>query len=102
MPRTTIKGQALADFVAKFTYLTKALGGATDTLSTSGERKKDDEPTDPSNMWNLRIDGSSNVNKSGAGVVLEIPIGEKISYALRLEFPTLKNEAEYKTLLARL
>ena len=88
--------------MAKFTYLTIALGGATDTLSTSREHKKDDEATDLSNMWNLRIDGSSNVNRSGAGIVLEIPTGEKISYALRLEFPTLKNEAEYEALLVRL
>ena len=67
MPRTAIKGQAITDFVEEFTYLTKALGVATDTLSTSEERKKDDEPTDLSNIWSLRIDGSSNVNGEWCG-----------------------------------
>ena len=43
MPRIAIKGQAIADFVAEFTYLTRALGMATNTLSTSKGRKKDDK-----------------------------------------------------------
>ena len=50
MPRTTIKGQVISDFVAEFTYPTKALRMATDTPSTLEGRKKDDEPTDPSNV----------------------------------------------------
>ena len=44
MPRTTIKGQALADFMAEFTYPTKALGVATDMSITSVGHKKDEEP----------------------------------------------------------
>ena len=102
MPRTTIKGQAIANFMAKFTYPTKTLGVATDKLSTSEGHKKDDKPIDPSNMWSLRIDGSSNVNRSGMGVILESLIEKKISYALRLEFLGSNNEAEYKALLAGL
>ena len=102
MPKTTIKGQAIADFVVEFTYLTKVLRMATDAPSTLEGCKKDDKPTDPSNVWSLRIDGSSNMNRSGAGVILESPIGEKISYALRIEFPALTNEAGYKALLAGL
>ena len=62
----------------------------------------DNEPTDPSNVWSSRIDGSSNVNGIGAGVVLESPIGEKIRYTLRLEFPASNNEAEYEALIAGL
>ena len=101
MPMTIVKGQAIADFVAEFTYLTKALG-VTATSSTSEGRTKDDEPTDLNNVWSLRIDGSSNVNGSGAGVILESPTGEKVDYALRLEFLASNNEAEHKALLARL
>ena len=70
MPRTTIKGQALPDFVAEFIYLTTVLDETMNTPSTSMEHKKDDEPTDPSNMWSLRIDSSSNVNECGMGVIL--------------------------------
>ena len=55
--------------------------------------------TDPSNMWSLRIDSSSNVNESDASVILESPTREKINYALRLEFAASNNEAEYEALL---
>ena len=102
MLRTAIKGQAIANFVAEFTYPTKALGVATDTPSTSEGHKKDDEPTDPSNVWSLRIDGSSNMNMSGTGIILENPTKEKISYALRLKFPASNNEAEDEALLAKI
>ena len=102
MPRTTIKRQALAGFVVDITYPTTTLGGAIDKLSMSREHKKDDKPTDPNNMWSLRMDASSNVNGSGAGSILESPIGETISYALRLKFPASNNEAEYEVLQARL
>ena len=102
IPRTTIKGQVIADFVAKFTYLNKALGVAIDTPSTSEGHKKDDEHIDPSNVWSLRIDGSSNMNGSGMSVILESLIGEKISYALKIKFSASNNEAEYEALLVGL
>ena len=107
MPKTAIKGQAIADFVAEFTYPTKAFGGTTNKASTSEGRTKDDDPIDPSNVWSLRIDDSSNVNGSnvngsGACVILESPTREKVSYALRLEFPASNNEAKYKMLIAEL
>ena len=102
MPKTTIKGQALVDFVAEFTDLTMTLGRAIDKLSTLVEHKKDEKQTDPCNVWSLRIDGSSNVNGSGVGVILESPTGAKINYALRLEFLTSNNKVEYEALLARL
>ena len=102
MPRMTIKGQTLTDFVAKFTYPTTALSGPIDKTSASEEPKKEDEPTDPSNLWSLRIDGSSNMNGSGMSIILESPTREKISYALRLEFPAPNNETEYEALFVRL
>ena len=64
MPRTTIKGQAIADFVVEFIYLTKAIERTPDTLSTSEGLKRGEEPIDLNNVWSLRIDGSSNVNGS--------------------------------------
>ena len=62
----------------------------------------DSDPTDPSNVWNMKIDGSSNMNGSGMGVVLESPTGEKVRYALRLQFPATNDEAEYEALIAGL
>ena len=72
------------------------------TPSTSEKQPVEDDPTDPSNVWNLRINGSSNINRSGAGIVLESPTGEKVRYALRLQFPVTNNKAEYKALIAGL
>ena len=50
MPRTAVKGQVVMDFIAEFTYPTKALGVTTDAPCTLERRTKDDEPTDPSNV----------------------------------------------------
>ena len=101
-PRTAIKGQAVADFVAEFSYPTKVLGGEETPPGVSKRCSVDDDPTDPHNVWNMRIDGSSNVNESGAGIVLESPTGEKVRYTLRLQFPATNNEAEYEALIAEL
>ena len=102
MPRMAIKGQAVADLVAKFTYPTKSLGVTTDASSTSEGSVKDDEPTDPDNVYSLRTDGSSNTNRSGMSVILESPTEERVNYALKIEFPASNNEAEYEPLLAKL
>ena len=45
MSKTTIKGQAVADFVAEFTYLTKAFRVTTNVLSTSERHPMDNDPT---------------------------------------------------------
>ena len=42
------------------------------------------------------------MNGSGTGVVLESLMGQKVRYALRLQFPTSNNEAEYEALIAGL
>ena len=92
----------MADFVVEFSYPTKFFGSENAIPNTLRIQLVDSDPTDPSNVWNLRIDGSSNVNESGGGVVLESPTREKVCYALRLKFPTTNNEAEYEALIARL
>ena len=48
------------------------------------------------------MDGSSNEQGAGAGVMLISPEGRRILYALRLDFPATNNEAEYEALLAGL
>ncbi|KAL0398231.1 UNVERIFIED_CONTAM: Transposon Ty3-G Gag-Pol polyprotein [Sesamum radiatum] len=50
--------------------------------------------------WSLYVDGSSTSIGSGAGVVLESPQGDKLEYAIKLEYPSSNNEAEYEALLA--
>uniref|UniRef100_A0A2N9FIS9 Uncharacterized protein n=1 Tax=Fagus sylvatica TaxID=28930 RepID=A0A2N9FIS9_FAGSY len=85
-PRTAIKAQALADFIAEFT-------------------SKDDEPTEDveqTSKWTMNIDGSSTKDSGGIGVVLKSPEGDTIKQAVRLQYPTTNNEAEYEALLTGL
>uniref|UniRef100_A0A2N9F200 Integrase catalytic domain-containing protein n=1 Tax=Fagus sylvatica TaxID=28930 RepID=A0A2N9F200_FAGSY len=81
-PRTAIKAQALADFIAEFT-------------------SKDDEPTEDveqASKWTVNIDGSSTKDSGGVGIVLRSPEGDIIKQAIRLQYPTTNNEAEYEAL----
>jgi ribonuclease HI len=85
-PRTTIKAQALADFIAEFT-------------------SKDDEPTkdvEQTSKWTANIDGLSTKDAGGIGIVLKSPEGDVIKQAVRLQYPTTNNEAEYEALLTGL
>ena len=45
------------------------------------------------------MDGSSNRQASGAGVVLYSPEGDKVKCVIFLNFPTTNNETEYETLI---
>ena len=46
MPRTAIKGQAVADFVVEFSYPTKVFRGENVTPSISEKKLVDNDPTD--------------------------------------------------------
>ncbi|GJX78344.1 reverse transcriptase domain-containing protein [Tanacetum coccineum] len=52
--------------------------------------------------WTLFTDGSSCVDGCGAGVILTDPEGVEFTYALRFQFETTNNEAEYEALIAGL
>ena len=52
-------------------------------------------------MENL-VDGSSNENGSGAGIILISPEGHRFHTTLRLRFKASNNEAEYEAILAGL
>uniref|UniRef100_A0A2N9GFI7 Uncharacterized protein n=1 Tax=Fagus sylvatica TaxID=28930 RepID=A0A2N9GFI7_FAGSY len=85
-PRTAIKAQALADFIAEFT-------------------SKDDEPTEDveqTSKWTVNIDGSSTRDSGGIGIVLKSPEGDTIKQVVRLQYPTTNNKAEYEALLVGL
>uniref|UniRef100_A0A2N9HJT9 Uncharacterized protein n=1 Tax=Fagus sylvatica TaxID=28930 RepID=A0A2N9HJT9_FAGSY len=84
-PRTAIKAQALADFIAEFTH-----------------PLKEDEKSGEGEAWTVNIDGSSTKEMSGAGVILVSPEKDKFEYALQLRFRATNNEAEYEALLAGL
>ena len=86
-PRRAINGQALADFIAEF--MDRGVN-------------EDDTASKESVQWKLYVDGARNEHCSGAEIVLETPEGRSLCYALRLEFPSTNNEAEYEALIAGL
>nr|GEX36700.1 reverse transcriptase domain-containing protein [Tanacetum cinerariifolium] len=88
-PRTSVKGQILADFIV--------------------DRSKDDLPYTPIKdkeellvSWILFIDESSCIDGSGAGLIITNPKGMEFIYALRFRFHATNNEAEYEALIAGL
>ncbi len=50
----------------------------------------------------IHVDGSSTKNAGGVGVIIRSPEDDIIKQAIRLEYATTNNEAEYEALLARL
>ena len=81
-PRTSIKGQAVVDFILEFTRPDSVLSGG-----NLGERSWTIMP------WKLFVDGSTNREGSRIGVVLESPSQERVSRDFRLDFPVSNNEA---------
>ncbi|XP_071921935.1 uncharacterized protein [Coffea arabica] len=86
-PRTTIKAQALANFLAELTF---------------DEVNESTPATVEPQRWILHVDGSSNSEGSGAGLLLEDPQGDVCSYALRFDFAASNNEAEYEAVITGL
>ena len=82
-PRTAIKGQVFADFIAKFTH-------------------DEDKGVEESPRWNIYTDRSSNRQAGTAGVVLLSLEGDMVECMVCLDFPTTNNEAEYEALVAGL
>ncbi|GJU73950.1 reverse transcriptase domain-containing protein [Tanacetum coccineum] len=86
-PRTSVKGDILVDFLVE---------------------KPDENPPNtpvvmtPLEPWTLFTDGSSCVDRLGAGLILTSPEGTKFTYALRFQFTASNNEAEYEALIAGL
>ncbi|GJY30370.1 reverse transcriptase domain-containing protein [Tanacetum coccineum] len=66
------------------------------------KKVKEKEVSDPSNKWKLYTDRASSSDGAGTGLMLIDPTGKKYTYALRFEFETTNNEAEYEALLAGL
>ncbi|GKD56104.1 reverse transcriptase domain-containing protein, partial [Tanacetum coccineum] len=91
--RNSIKGHILVDFLAETP--------STEDKEMKAEKATDKEP-EPENAWKLYTDGASSSDGSRVGLMLVIPKGKEYTYALRLEFKTTNNEAEYEALLAGL
>ena len=80
-PITTIKAQALVDFVAKFTMV-------------------DQDPV--VDYWTVYTDGSSALGIGGVRVILLTPEKDAFRYRVNLQFSATNNEAEYEAILMSL
>ena len=96
MPRTSIKGQVLADLVAEFTEPEieelPSIGNMDEKLVGTISQYR--LPT-----WEVYVDRTSNHKGSRVGLVLMSPEKVVIEKSLRLDFSATNNEAEYETLL---
>ena len=86
-PKTAIKGKVLADFIMEFTL---------------AEHAQNTQVTNDLPAWKLSVDGASNAQGSGAGLILTSSEGIDIEYALRFGFQASNNEAEYEAVIAGL
>lgn len=101
-PRSAIKGQVLADFIAEFADPTSS-SKQTELKSSLPELEGEDKiNSEKKNRWELKVDGASNAKGAGLGIVLTDPKGEIIEQAVRLMFPALNNEAEYEAVMVGL
>lgn len=102
IPRTAVKMQALADFVAEFTG---ASGSAPECSEKAVDAPVEDSlatSSPSSGGWKLIVDGSSNSGGSGAGLVLISPDQYKTSQVLHFNFKVSNNEAKYEAIIAGL
>ena len=80
-PRTDIKSQVLADFIAEWTEIQMPPAAI------------DQE------YWTMYFDGSLMKKGIGVGLVFVSPLGVRMRYMVRLYFPSSNNVAEYEALI---
>jgi ribonuclease HI len=80
-PHTTIKTQALVDFISEW---------------TEHQVPNSPEVTDVCRMY---FDGSLKLQGAGVGILFIAPGGEQLKYALQVLFPSSNNAAEYEALV---
>nr|GEU55795.1 reverse transcriptase domain-containing protein [Tanacetum cinerariifolium] len=86
-PRTSVKGQVLADFLAEMPDESLPAAPVVETQQVP---------------WTLFTDGSSCMDGSRVRVILTSPEGMEFNYALRFQFAASNNEAEYEALIAEI
>jgi hypothetical protein len=80
-PSTTIKAQALSNFIAEWT----------ETQVPPKERELE--------YWTINFNGSLQLQGVGAGILVTSPKGKSFKYVLQMYFPASNNAAEYEALL---
>ncbi|XP_074363974.1 uncharacterized protein LOC141704674 [Apium graveolens] len=98
MPRTAIKGQALADLLLEFDY---AVDDKTLVVLHPPHTEESLEMF-PHPWWILHVDGAVNNGGAGAGIVLVSPEGHHLMSAIHFNFYATNNDAEYEALISGL
>jgi hypothetical protein len=80
-PRTSIKAQALSDFIPEWT----------ETQTPPKERDLE--------YYTINFDGSLQLQGIGARILVTSPKGESFKYVLQMHFPTSNNALGYEALL---
>ncbi|XP_074373793.1 uncharacterized protein LOC141714158 [Apium graveolens] len=95
MPRTIIKGQALADFLLEFYSVVddKAL------VVLQPPHNEESLEEFPHPWWIFHVDGAVNNGGAGAGIVLVSPEGHHLMSAIHFKFYAMNNDAEYEALI---
>ncbi|XP_055960597.1 uncharacterized protein LOC130015093 [Mercurialis annua] len=88
-PQKSVKGQALADFLADHPCI------------NLGDESKFDLPVfmNEHRPWMLKFDGSSTDRSAGAGIIIVSPSGAKTSLSFNLDFECTNNQSEYEALI---
>ncbi|XP_074373851.1 uncharacterized protein LOC141714218 [Apium graveolens] len=95
VPRTAIKGQALADFLLEFD--SEIDDKALVTLHPHHAEESLEEFPHP--WWILHVDGAVNNGGAGAGIVLVSPEGHHLMSAIHFKFYVTNNDTEYEALI---
>ena len=82
----------LVDFIADFAL----------NITSQADKELLNLTEHSNSKWTFLIDGSSNVNGSGIGLVLTSPEGDLIQQAIDYGFKATNNKAEYEELIAGL
>ena len=96
MPRTSVKGQVLADLVVKFA---KVPAENESNEHRMGEKSVSLIAAQEPVQWKVYVDGAANQKGSGVGLVLISPEKLVVKKSLRLGFLATNNEAKYEALL---
>ncbi|KAD0423211.1 hypothetical protein E3N88_44289 [Mikania micrantha] len=88
-PRTAIKAQVIADFIAEIPQECE-------------QEMEEGIGKEEQGVWEVYTDGASNVEGVGVGVMVVSPLGNEKARALKLKFNASNNEAEYEALIAGL
>ena len=99
MPRTSVKGQVLANPVAEF--VESPLEVEVEKQGMDGKLVGMISMQDPL-PWRVHVNGAANQRGSRVGLVLVSPKKITIEKSLRLDFSATNNEVEYEALLVRM